>query len=87
MFYTYVLQSLRDHTYYVGYTKDVNKRLNTHNLGKVRYTKGHFPYKLIYTEEYKSMKDAKAREREIKTFKNMRYFLKKQMGSPDRHPN
>jgi predicted GIY-YIG superfamily endonuclease len=84
MFYTYVLQSQEDDTYYVGYTKDVKKRLQNHNLGKVRYTKGHLPYKLIYTEEYKSIKEAKAREIEIKTVKNIKYFLKKQMGSPDR---
>ncbi len=85
MFYIYVLQSLADDTFNVGYTKDVNSRLKVHNLGKVRYTKGHIPYKLIYTEELKTIKDAKAREIEIKTLKKIKFFLKKQMGSPDRH--
>jgi len=84
MFYIYVLQSLKDDTFYVGYTKDVKKRLNIHNLGKVRYTKGHLPYKLIYTEEFKTVKNAKSREIEIKTLKNIKYFLNKQVGSPDR---
>ena len=83
MYYIYVLQSLEDDTYYVGYTRAVRKRLRMHNTGKVRYTKGHLPYKLIYTEECKTMKDAKAREITIKSLKNIKYFLKKQMGSPD----
>ena len=87
MFYIYVLQSLEDDTYYVGYTKDVGKRLNTHNQGKVKYTKGHLPYKLIYTEEYKTIKDAKDREIEIKSTKNIKYFLRKHVGSPDRQKN
>lgn len=83
MFYIYVLQSLSDATYYIGYTKDIKKRLKTHNLGKVRYTKGYLPYELIYTEECDTVKTAKAREIEIKTLKNIKYFLKRQMGSPD----
>ena len=87
MFYIYVLQSLIDNTYYVGYTKDVKKRLKTHNSGKVRYTKGHLPYKLVYTEECKSIKLAKDREKEIKTLKNIKCFLKKQVGSPDKYKN
>lgn len=83
MFYIYVLQSLEDGTCYVGYTKDMTLRLKSHNLGKVRYTKGHLPYKLVYTEAYTTIKDAKSREKEIKTLKNTRGFLKKQTGSPD----
>jgi putative endonuclease len=87
MFYIYVLQSLKDDTYYVGYTKDVSQRLNTHNRGKVKYTKAHLPYKLIYTEEYKTIKNAKTREIEIKSLKNIKYFLRKHVGSPDRKKN
>ncbi len=84
MFYIYVLQSLKDETFYVGYTKDVTQRLKSHNLGKVRYTKGHLPYKLVYTETYITIGEAKSREKEIKTLKNTQGFLKKQTGSPDR---
>lgn len=31
--YVYILEC-RDSTYYTGYTTDVDKRLETHNLGK-----------------------------------------------------
>jgi predicted GIY-YIG superfamily endonuclease len=29
---------------------DADKRLKEHNQGKNRYTKGHLPWKIIYTE-------------------------------------
>lgn len=83
MYSVYVLQSLKDDTYYVGYSSDIKRRLHEHNLGKVRYTKGHLPYRVVYCEEYESLRSAKAREIKIKASKNISYFLKK-MGSPDR---
>ncbi|MFZ5391202.1 MAG: GIY-YIG nuclease family protein, partial [Patescibacteria group bacterium] len=32
-FYTYVLQSLKDNNNYIGYTKDLVKRVKEHKLG------------------------------------------------------
>ncbi|PIR43756.1 nuclease [candidate division WWE3 bacterium CG10_big_fil_rev_8_21_14_0_10_32_10] len=47
MYFVYILQSLKDGTYYIGYTgKNPEDRLTEHNKGKSRYTKGHIPYKL-----------------------------------------
>ena len=83
MFYTYILQSKKDETHYVGYTANLQKRLKIHNQGKVKYTKGHLPYTVIYFEEYSSKKEAKDREKIIKSTKNIKYFLKKHAGSPD----
>ena len=45
----------------------MEKRLHIHNAGKVRYTKGHIPYKLHYFEKYPTRKEAAARERFFKT--------------------
>jgi len=83
MFFVYILQSERDGTYYVGYSHDVNSRLKEHNCGKVRYTKGHAPYKIVYIESCVSRRQAEIREQAIKKTKNIAYFLKKQVGSPD----
>ena len=46
MFYAYILKSLKDQTYYYGSTEDLQDRIKSHNAGKVKYTKGHRPYKL-----------------------------------------
>ncbi|MEK7194374.1 MAG: GIY-YIG nuclease family protein [Patescibacteria group bacterium] len=51
---------------YVGSTEDVNKRLKQHNLGQVFSTKGRLPYKLIHSEKYQTLKEARSREKEIK---------------------
>jgi len=66
MFYTYILRSIKDKTYYYGSTEHLNKRIETHNAGKVRYTKGHKPYNLHYYETFSTRKEAFARERFFK---------------------
>ncbi|HNQ31536.1 MAG TPA: GIY-YIG nuclease family protein [Candidatus Woesebacteria bacterium] len=76
MYFVYILQSTRDETYYIGYTQDIFERLQTHNAGKVRYTKGHIPYTLVYREQCCSLRDAKARENYLKSLKKTAYFLK-----------
>ncbi len=58
----YVLKSLKDDFHYIGHTKDLNKRLRSHNYKKVRSTKGHAPYQVIYTEYYHSRTEAAKRE-------------------------
>jgi putative endonuclease len=47
MYYVYVLQSLKDKSLYIGYTSNLESRLQQHNLGKSTYTRYHRPYKLI----------------------------------------
>ncbi len=83
MFFVYILQSEKDGTYYVGYSYDIKNRLKEHNSGKTHYTKGHVPYKIVYIESFVTEKEAKTRETGIKKTKNVTYFLKKQVGSPD----
>ena len=78
MFYAYILKSLKDQTYYYGSTgKDVFERLNEHNLGKMKYTKGHLPYKLHYFETYKSRSEANKRERFFKSVDGYKWLKKK----------
>lgn len=67
MFYTYILKSLKDKTYYYGSTENLDERIKNHNAGKVRYTKGHMPYILHYYETYETRKEAFARERFFKS--------------------
>ena len=66
MYYVYVLQSLRDNNLYFGYTADLEKRVELHNLGKVKSTKNRKPFVLVYYEAYFHKLDATKREYEIK---------------------
>lgn len=70
MNYVYILQSERKQRYYVGYTGDLEKRLQEHNSGKVRSTKAYKPWKLAYKESFIDKAPAYKREREIKEFKS-----------------
>ncbi len=74
MNYTYVLRSKHDNKLYVGYTNDLRKRLNEHNDGKVRSTKGRTPFEIIYYEVCINKHDALARERYLKTGMGKRYL-------------
>ncbi|MBI2024839.1 MAG: GIY-YIG nuclease family protein [Candidatus Harrisonbacteria bacterium] len=62
MFWTYILQSLKDKKTYIGHTKDVRSRLKEHNSGNVMATKHRRPLKVLFTECYDNLQEAKKRE-------------------------
>ena len=55
---------------------DVNKRLEEHNNGKSKFTKGHTPWKIIYHEVVGEAKDAREKEKYFKS-KAGKNFLRK----------
>jgi putative endonuclease len=67
MITVYVIESLIDQTLYRGIAKNANTRLYEHNSGKNRFTKGHRPWKLIYTEQCPDWKLARNREKYLKS--------------------
>jgi putative endonuclease len=69
MFYVYVLKSQMDGNLYIGYTTNLKNRLQKHQNGEVLSTSPRRPFELIFYEGYKSMEDAKRRERYLKTSK------------------
>lgn len=66
MFYLYILKSKKDNELYIGSTNDLRKRLKEHNSGLVRSTRPRRPFEIVYYEAYKSEKDARKRERNLK---------------------
>lgn len=48
MFYVYIIQSTKDKSYYVGSTKDLQKRFKEHNEGVVRFTSSRIPYVIVW---------------------------------------
>lgn len=67
VFYAYVLWSKKDKKLYVGWTKDLKKRLEKHQLGLVPATKPRRLLKLIFYEAFLTKEDAVLREKYLKT--------------------
>jgi putative endonuclease len=80
MYFTYVLQSVKDLGFYVGLTKDLKLRFEQHNKGLVDSARGRRPLNLIYYEACLNENDARQRERYLKTYHG-RMFLKRRLKS------
>ena len=66
MNYTYILRC-QDDTLYTGWNTDLEKRVETHNLGKgAKYTRTRLPVELVYYEAFASKEEAMSREWHIK---------------------
>ena len=78
MYYVYVLFSYKDKKLYYGFTTNLKRRIEQHNLGLTKSTKGRRPLKLIYWENYLLREDAELREKYLKTSMGGR-VIKKQL--------
>lgn len=74
MFYTYILQSEIDKSFYVGHSSDIKKRLEYHNQGLSKYTSKKIPWKLVYFEIFKTKSDANQRELFLKRQRNHSFY-------------
>ena len=80
MYYIYLLKSRNQKgKVYVGFTKDLKKRVYEHSSGKVFSTKQLLPIELVYYEAYKSKADAKNREKMLKQYGNSLSHLKRRL--------
>ena len=76
MYLTYVLKSLKNNKFYVGYSGDFKNRLELHNKNVVFVTKNKGPWQLVYSEQFTNEKDAIIRERQIKSWKSRKAIEK-----------
>ena len=76
MSFVYVIESLVDQTWYTGIALDVERRLKEHNVGKNRFTKGHRPWKIIFTETHPDWESARKREKYLKSASGKRWLSK-----------
>ena len=81
MITVYVIESFVDQTWYTGMALNVITRLGEHNHGKNRFTKGHMPWKIIYTEIQPDWATARKREKYLKTAAG-KTWLKKYLQTP-----
>ncbi len=81
-YYVYILYSLNDRGFYIGFTNNLKTRLTQHAGGEVDSTKLRLPIKLIHYEYFIDEKDAKSREKFLKSGygrKQLREILKNTM--------
>ena len=80
MYFTYVLKSEYDSKLYIGFTNDLQKRVEEHHQGAVASTANRGPLKLVYYEACLNAEDALKREKYFKTGFGRR-FLKNRLES------
>ncbi len=67
MYYCYILLSLKSHIFYYGSTKNLKTRIKFHNDGKVKRTKPHLPWKLVWYGAFETEKQSKNFEEYLKS--------------------
>ena len=78
MFYVYLLHSVKDNGFYIGFSTDLKRRLSEHSRGASFATKSRGPWNLIYYEAYTEREDAEGREKFLKSGAGRR-FLRAQL--------
>jgi putative endonuclease len=78
MHYVYVLRSVKDGGFYIGYSANLRNRFDEHATGESFATSYRRPWRLIYYEAYMNQADALGRERYLKSGSGRR-FLRAQL--------
>ena len=67
LYCVYVLYSLKDGNFYIGYTTNLHERLTFHINGNSKATAPRKPFTLLFCEYFLSKHDATRREKYFKT--------------------
>ena len=77
--YVYLLRSLKTGGFYIGWTTNLTRRLETHNEGGSSYAKSRGPWELIGFETFSTPEEAQIREAVLKRNSRMQMFFKKRL--------
>jgi len=84
MYYVYILTNKTDSVMYIGVTNDLIRRLYEHKAKLVDgFTKKYNVTKLVYFEDYADVRDAIAREKQLKGWAREKKNLLVQTKNPD----
>jgi putative endonuclease len=72
-FVVYIIYSETFQVYYKGFSLDVLKRLEEHNLGKSEYTRNKGPWKLVFYRTFSTKTEALKYEKLLKR-QNVKYL-------------
>ncbi|MBD3279783.1 MAG: GIY-YIG nuclease family protein [Candidatus Pacebacteria bacterium] len=70
MSYLYILQSVKNSSYYIGSTINLKNRLKQHRQGEAKYTRLILPVKLVFFQRFSSLKLARRAEAWLKKQKD-----------------
>ena len=70
----YILYRGKTDGFYIGYSTDLPRRINQHNMGLTQSTRGKGPWKIVYTEAFLNKSDALKREIFLKKQKNKNFY-------------
>ena len=74
-YFTYVLYSEKHNKIYVGFTKDLTNRFNSHNyLAQKGWTVRFRPWDILFYETYSTKSEAMKREKELKSSRGRNYI-------------
>ena len=82
-YYVYVLESIEFNRKYIGFTRNIERRLNQHNSGRTKSTKPYLPWKMLFYEEYHNKEKALIREKFLKTGKGREFIKKRPRGATE----
>ena len=76
MYTVYALHSLEFNKIYIGFTSDIDKRLDAHNhISNRGWTKKFQPWTLIFEQKYELKSDSMKQEKQLKSAKG-RVFVR-----------
>lgn len=73
MFIVYILHSPGFNKFYVGLTQNIDKRFKEHNEGWSKSTRPYVPWRVVYSEKFKTRMEARTREKYLKTAAGRRW--------------
>src|SRR5690606_14469829 len=75
--YTYIIESFTTGRWYYGSTQDLDERLNYHNRGWNRSTRGRGPWRYIFIRSFQTAEAAREFEFHLKKLRRKEYILSK----------
>ncbi len=79
MYTVYILLSQARKYHYIGISSDFPAGLLRHNGGYEKTTKPYRPFIVLFTEEYRTRKEARAREKFLKSGRGREYIRSREL--------
>jgi len=76
MYFTYIIQSTKNNSWYYGSTDNLDRRVNEHNTGQNKSTKNKGPWKLIFKRPFETRLEAVRFEMKLKKLRNKKFIKK-----------
>lgn len=67
MYYVYIIQSIKDKSFYIGVSSDLKVRFKEHQKGRVDYTANHRPFEIAWYGTFRSKSKAYSFEKYLKS--------------------